>query len=603
MILLFHPQSDLVDARAAVRQMVDTVLGGLASGKLPGEAERQQVDIKEEAGRRGAGGVLLPGQAENLAAATQLADEAACFANTPGGGALIVGVEDRTGDLLGTGLDQEWLRHRIYERVDIAPVVEERTVKGVRLLVLYIAAAREPIEDTAGRIRWRVGNHCTPVDRSEWWQHRQGQVGHDSMAVSTNRTSADVSPGAIVVARRYLQAADPAGSTGSDSAADLLRQIGILLPDDHLTQAGALVFCPADRSYVTVTVLDVEGGDVVSTPPDLRGLSLLEQLAATEDRLDPLNSEVVVRGSFAEVPVRRLPPAALREAILNGLVHRDWHLPDPVSVTWVQADSALQVVNPGGFVGGVTAETVLTQRFARHPALADVFRALGLVEKQGLGVDRMYREMVALGHRPPVIVEDLGPRVRARLVGGEPVVPVMALTRRIEPAVRRKDVRVALVVDTLLREPFTTADRMAQVLQRTPSEAAEALETTADCRVNARPLLVRHKGVWMLSSAALSVVETSASRAKLRHRGVLPYRRPDDPLDAVRHWLTVHDRVTSGDHALLTGLSQPGALNQLERLVADRFLIRGTGRGRNAHFLAGPRLTPDATIPPRSVRP
>ncbi|MGH3906312.1 MAG: DUF5635 domain-containing protein [Pseudonocardiaceae bacterium] len=593
MVLPFHPQSDLVDARAALRRMVDAVLDGLASGSLPGESERQQVDVKEEAGRRGAGGVLLPGQAENLAAATQLADEAACFANTPGGGALVVGVEDRTGDLLGTDLDPEWLRHRIYERVDIAPVVEERHVEGVRLLVLYVAAARDPIEDTKGRIRWRVGDHCAPVDRSEWWQHRQGQVGYDSMAVVTSRTSADVSPGGIVVARRYLRAADQTGSAGSISVRDLLRRVGVFLPDDRLTQAGALVFCPADRSYLTVSVLDVEGGDVVSTPPDLRGLSLLEQLAATEDRLDPLNSEVIVRGSFAEVPVRRLPTAALRESILNGLVHRDWHLPDPVSVTWVQADSALQVVSPGGFVGGVTADNVLTQRFARHPALADVFRALGLVEKQGLGVDRMYREMVALGHRPPVIVEDAGPRVRTRLVGGEPVIPVMALTSRIEPAVRRKDVRVALVVDTLLREPFTTADRMAQVLQRTPPEAAEALDTTADCRVDARPLLTRHKGVWLLSSVALNVVETSASRVKLRHRGVLPYRRPDDPLDTVCPWLTVHDRITSGDHALLTGLTQPGALNQLDRLVADGFLVRGAGRGRNAHFLAGPRLARD----------
>lgn len=177
------------------------------------------------------------------------------------------------------------------------------------------------------------------------------------------------------------------------------------------------------------------------------------------------------------------------------------------------------------------------------------------------------------------------------MAGGEPVVPVMALTRRIEPAVRRKDVRVALVVDTLLREPFTTADRMAHVLQRTPSEAAEALETTADCRVHARPLLVRHKDVWMLSAAALNLVETSASKTKLRHHGVLPYRQPDDPVDTVRLWLSVHDRITSGNHALLTGLSQPGALNQLERLVADGFLIRGHGRGRNAHFLAGPRLT------------
>lgn len=593
MALPFQPQSDLLEARGALRRIVDTVLDRLASGVLPSEAERQQVDIKEEAGRRGAGGVLLPGLVENLAAATQLADEVACFANTPGGGALVVGVEDRTGDLLGTALDPEWLRHRIYERVDIAPLVEQRRVEGVRLLVLYVAAAQDPVEDTSGRIRWRVGTHCTPVDRAEWWQHRQHQLGYDSMAIPTGRTTNDVSPGAIVVAKKYLRVADPAGTVGTDSAADLLRRIGVLLPDGHLTQAGALVFCPADRTYLSVTVLDVDGGDVISTPPDLSRLSLLEQLSATEDRLDPVNSEVVLRGSFAQVPVRRLPIAALREAILNGLVHRDWHLPDPVTVTWVQADSALQVVSPGGFVGGVTAETVLTQRFARHPALADLFRALGLVEKQGLGVDRMYREMVSLGHRLPVIVEDPGPRIRTRLVGGEPVIPVMALTTRIEPTVRRKDVRVALVVDTLLREPFTTPQRMALVLQRTPFEAEEALDTAADCRVYARPLLARYKDIWMLSAAALNVVETSGPSARRRSRGVLPYRRPDDPIGVVRQWLGVHDRITSGDHAVLTGLTQPGALKQLERLVAEGFLVRGTGRGRNAHFLPGPGLTRD----------
>lgn len=73
--------------------------------------------------------------------------------------------------------------------------------------------------------------------------------------------------------------------------------------------------------------------------------------------------------------------------------------------------------------------------------------------------------MVTPGRRPPLIVEDGEPRVRVRLVvGGHPVVPVMALAGRIEPAIRRRDVRVALLVDALLREPFITADRIAGLL-------------------------------------------------------------------------------------------------------------------------------------------
>ena len=161
-----------------------------------------------------------------------------------------------------------------------------------------------------------------PVDRSEWWRHRQGQTGYDGMAAATNRTPEDVSPSAVVIARRYLVAAGLDGDPPRGRA--LLSRLGVLLPGDRLSQAGALVFCPADRNHLTVTVLDVEGGEVVASPPDFRGLSLLEQVAAVEARLDPLNREVVLRGGFAEQRVRRLPPASLREAILNGLVHRDW---------------------------------------------------------------------------------------------------------------------------------------------------------------------------------------------------------------------------------------------------------------------------------------
>src|SRR5271154_5112065 len=171
---------------------------------LPDDIEREQIDFKEEAGRRGPGGTLNLGDPHSQEAARHLANEVACMANTPGGGAIVVGVEDRSGRLLGAALDTDWLRHRVYEQVGVAPAVRERTVRGIRLLVLCVAQASEPVEDLSGRIRWRTGGHCTPVDRAEWWLNRQRHAGYDQMAAVTQRTEADVTPGALVVARRYL---------------------------------------------------------------------------------------------------------------------------------------------------------------------------------------------------------------------------------------------------------------------------------------------------------------------------------------------------------------------------------------------------------------
>ena len=597
----FSPGHDQVEAREMLEALVDGALARLAAGALPDSIEREQVDFKEEAGRRGPGGTLAVGDPHNQEAARHLANEVACMANTPGGGAIVVGVEDRSGRILGAALDADWLRHRVYEYVGIAPGVKERVVQGARLLVLYVAQAGEPVEDVSGRIRWRTGGHCTPVDRAEWWLSRQLHAGYDQMAVVTRRTVSDVTAGAVGLARRYLaswakeRGTDAASADiGGKSARELLAALGVLYPDGRLSAAGALMFCQSDRTHITLSVLDVEGGELLAAPRDLSGLSLLEQINIVDERLDTLNTSVrvIADPGFAQPLARKLPPGAVREAVLNGVVHRDWMQPDPVEITWIEEDSALQVVSPGGFTGGVTAENVLTQRHARYPALADLCRALHLVEKQGLGVDRMYRDMVVLGHRPPMIVEETGPRVRVRLVGGPPVVPVVNLMSTILPEPRQRDVRVALIIHALLHQPFITARRLTGILQRGIPEVEEALETAADCRTGIEPLLLRYKDVWTLTSAAVSAARRRTSYEDLHRRGVLTYIKPDISVAATiaRDWLADHERFTSGDHVNLTGLTYAGARSQLERLEQAGLLIRGPGSGRNAHFVAGPAL-------------
>lgn len=589
--MTFQPGAELVSDMASLRALVDVCLRRLAAGESPGSVERERVDFKEEPGRRGAGGVLLPGTAQSTTAADRLADEVACMANTPGGGALIVGVRDSTGELVGTELDTEWLRHQIYRRVDVAPVVEARTERGVRLLVLFVPEAREPVEDTSDRLRWRIAANCVPVDRGAWWLHRQGRAGWDEMARPSRMRLEDVAPGAVAAARRYLRGRRPDEQPADEAPAEMLRRLGVLTVDGFLTEAGALLVCAAPRPWLAWTRLDVQGGEVLASV-DADG-SVLEQIAQVEALLDGANDRVTLPGAFSERQVRLLPPRAAREAVLNGIVHRDWRQGEPTSVTWVEADSSLDVVSPGGFVGGITASNVLTQRFSRSPALADAVRALGLVDKQGIGVDRMYREMVVLGHRPPLLLEEGGPRVRVRLTGGPPVVPVMRLIDEIEPAARQRDVQVALIVHTLLHRPFTTATLLSKVLQRTHHEAQEALETAAGCVVRGEPLIEPYRDVWVLSDAGADVVKNAAdATAALRRRGVLSYLGPDAAGAAlvVRQWLAVHDRISSGDYATLTGLTYAGARRVLERQAADELLVRGEAAGRNAHFLPGPAL-------------
>jgi ATP-dependent DNA helicase RecG len=597
--LAIQPGGETWEDRRRLQVLVDAALAGLAAGVPVPELEREGVDFKEEAGRRGRGGMLLAGQRRSEAVASALADEVACLANTPGGGALIVGVAD-DGTAMGAASDRDWLRQRIHQRVDLAPAVEERFLPdGTRLLVVLVAEAREPVDNISGQLRWRVGSACAPVDRSEWWNDRLRRQGSDPLLAETQRTLGDIGPGAIVATRRLIRGADvSAGDLGNQSDREMFTRLGVLLPNGHLTAAGVHMFCPAPRTVLELAALDVRGGDVISLAPDLAGLSLVEQLQETETRLDVLDTSIVLRAGLVLESIRQIPWPAVREALLNAVVHRDWLPAEPVQLTWIQADGSLDVVSPGGFQGGVNANSVLSTRYSRNPALADLARAMGLVERQGVGVDRMYREMVVLGHRPPTIREEAGPRIRTRLVGGIPVTAMMTVASMIEPAERRRDVVVAIAAYVLARDGFLSAVTLGGMLQVPRDEADDALDMIATCTLNGEQLIrPTASGVWL--PAQTFVARATADEAALeraRRRSLFTWYRPSAlaATHLVRSWLAVAGRITSHELAELTSLTPAGALNMLNRMESNGVVRRGAvTRGRGAHFIG-----PDAPTQP-----
>lgn len=235
---------------------VERILATAQDGSLSVTTESQAIDFKEEAGRR-QGRELLPGEPENTLAATKLADEVACMANSPGGGALIVGVEDRTGRLLGTELNIDWLRQEINSRVGVAPDITERKVEGFRLLVILVSQAPAPVEDTSDRLRWRVGDSCKPVDRSEWWQHQAALRSFDPMAVASERTAADARPEALSILRKWRQVG-PQEQTDEE----FLRALGALRSDGRLSTAAAMLVTSLGATGLELTQFDVPSGSV-----------------------------------------------------------------------------------------------------------------------------------------------------------------------------------------------------------------------------------------------------------------------------------------------------------------------------------------------------
>lgn len=89
----------------------------------------------------------------------------------------------------------------------------------------------------------------------------------------------------------------------------------------------------------------------------------------------------------------------VREAILNAVTHRDYRLPGSVFVK--QYPRKLEIVSPGGFPVGISAENIIRKQSPRNRRIAEACARCGLVERSGQGADRMFEETIREGKQKP----------------------------------------------------------------------------------------------------------------------------------------------------------------------------------------------------------
>lgn len=512
-----------------------------------------------------------------------LAEAAACFANAQGG-TIVVGVKDRTPGtdaFTGSSLDPTLTVSRIYEVTSPGLIVIARTTifEEHDLTVITVPASPD-LHLVRGVARERVGDSCQPMSTSRIAAVLQDRRGDDWSSQDSGVPVDDASPSAIELVRELLgQSADEERrSWASISWPDICRRLSVAA-DQNLTNGGRMLFHDSGEVHVHYTRRASSPGLLAANEqiagPGVRALRrALEFIEAQITR-----TAIVVPGGN-QLLIGDLPEGAVREAVVNAFMHRDYR--DGHQIQIEHGPGKLRVTSPGGFMPGVNVENVLTvSSRSRNQSLVKALRGLGLGEAAGVGVDRMYAAMTSVGHEPPHFSSD-GTTVQISLFGGPPNEPITRFVAAL-PDDQRDDPDTLLTMSYLLTKRTTAATTMAPIMQKAQREAetilmrlsapgSALLERTADTARSSW-------GEYRLTGTAVRELGTA-----ITYRS----RSGDDTDRKVIEIVREADRITGRMVQTMFDVKPATASRILSDLVDRRILVKTSTATRGPSVTYGP---------------
>jgi ATP-dependent DNA helicase RecG len=177
----------------------------------------------------------------------------------------------------------------------------------------------------------------------------------------------------------------------------LFRNAGVLFfardPRRFFSQAyiTCILFKGTDRVHV-LDRKDFAGGMVSDLEESLR---FIERNTRTAYRIEGLRRE----------DIQEYPMKALREAVTNAVMHRDWFI-EGANVFVEISEDRIEISNPGGLPPGLRTSDLGTRSVRRNPLIADLLHRIAFIEKAGTGIRRMREEAERHGSPAPVFKTD-----------------------------------------------------------------------------------------------------------------------------------------------------------------------------------------------------
>ena len=160
-----------------------------------------------------------------------------------------------------------------------------------------------------------------------------------------------------------------------------------LIGEDHTYTNLALLLSDQCSHTIKLAVFDGTTKSDFKDRKEFTG-SLLKQLEDAFEYIDQFNHTRSELRGLDRIDNRDFPPEAIREALLNAVVHREYAF---FSSTMISIFSdRMELITTGGLVRGITKDDILLGvSVLRNRNLADVFYRLHLIEAYGIGLPKI----------------------------------------------------------------------------------------------------------------------------------------------------------------------------------------------------------------------
>ncbi|MCP4693529.1 MAG: transcriptional regulator [Desulfobacterales bacterium] len=323
------------------------------------------------------------------------------FANDMAGrcapGYLFIGAHDETGSIAGIEITDQLLQNLASHRDSgqIVPLpsltVEKRSFSDGDIAVVEVRPSDMPPVRYQGRVWIRVGPRRSVATEQEERILTERRV-HGAKTFDMQPCRGCGRDHLVHALFQDYRNAVVAPEILEENSRDMLQQIAALglwdMEGRCLTNAGALLFSETPQNWLPgayIQFVRFAGEELATEVVDERRFAndlrtMLHELDAFLESIFP--SRPVPVSALRERRETPYPNWAVRELLMNAVMHRDYQSNAPIRFFWFS--NRIEIRNPGGLYGAAT--DFPNQNDYRNPKIAEAMKNLGYVNRFGRGI-------------------------------------------------------------------------------------------------------------------------------------------------------------------------------------------------------------------------